>query len=1373
MALKDSVSRIDRNVHLDEAFRSFSSDALKQLHEALSALANILEPVRNAPKNLERSTSTHLLQSVLVRGCLDAAKYGGLESILKIAALRFAESDREGPPERLMNLLEESCRSLASVSPLLLTETVVKAGYSSGAHGVLNALHGVLKELNGPVHKQDESECETVVEADERLRDLHEVVLQGLGSLAKSDPLKTRIIDRSLPYLVSSVRYGDSTGKSNVVSLALQALDFAEDEIAVQVAGNNPNLLADWFCLQRSLLIQAMARKEIRRIVVSTWESTLLSASNPAVTKLIRSSSDKTRSDDGSSDPIELFRNFADDESTAAERDRLVRQYNDIYGKESDAVSDDDSIPDFREGLLASEVYPLKSCSAEKDWVLQHSRVLETAMTERDGSAPALSGHVEALLDIYFPSRLLREQILPVSVLRPEASFNFRALMMPQRRYYSFQREGKLLSRICDKEKATLDGTDVHWTLGFTNSYYGGEFAEALVQLLYLCPMIRGLSFSKTGEFSLDGEEGSEGGTMLASLCGSLPAWISHLTFDGLFGEDELAMLVGILEMMGKLSVGQGATKATPTGNSQSNTQGKFSFLAIRRTSDVSAETWHQFFNLFGGSWNVPNAGPRRPLACLKSLDLSGNGLGDELCATLLHIVYGEEGSCCLQELDLSDNRIKRGSMFVRELKRVAEALRRKRNGKVHLDTLKLSSNHLNSGHAWVEILATVSREPFSLQILDLSANDINIDLTHYEQRELLIRSLLSSKDLVQLNLSCNRLSASTVDDVVRQLEEFHSPDCGVGFFLLENNEPALTPQQAHDLQSFSSSSRRVLLDRYFEKQEHALEDEEPVDVSEPLLEYDEVSVRSNDSHSVTVPSPTTDSRITVLFSAPLIFQSKEGQSFPFPKLNLEAERELIWQCLKEASRDIDLAYDNATSVRLLSSIAKKSTCLHYSGHGHADFLPFEDGTGGPEWFRVDKFRELIAMEGGAPFQLVFVSACYSGIAGRTFVEAGIPHVVCCRQESELNDHAALRFTRQFYLALAVGNTVKESFEQGKKSVGAATSLSNPECERDKFILLPEHGNHDVAIFNAKSVREWPRYLNQHSGRRGVHSAAIRNSELTVRNLIQEDPSPSPPQFFMGREIEMHKVLNELFNRRLVSVVGDPGIGRSSLICAVCHYINERKNIVSTWVERIYFVKVKASKKKKNRFAALAAQLLKRLVDEGKADPVDDDVEIDYVVEAICSGLKKEKALVVFDRVDLIEDAEEYNYFKTLLVRSLCKETGNVKILLTSTAELGIPSLGEHHIALNPLNLENTIRLFAQLCPSFHSVADRKRLLETLMPDQDEGVLLPNDPNLPGHVTRIFQALGRGIPSVVENVAYCIDKVRLLPRLLDGSIRNE
>jgi Leucine Rich repeat len=1375
---------------------------IRLLHESLCALANILDPIQDSSSyNLGSSHGpVSGSKELLINGCLQTVESGGLESLLWISSLPLKPRLDYG--FSTIDLLQESCRSLGSMSPLLLSKEFAKRGYSRWADYVLLVFHRLLEQLT-VFDEQDK-----VVDTTE----LHVSVLQGVGALAKSAPLKVRIVDRFLPYLIQAKTIRDRSDVSNAATQAFQSLEFAEDEVSMQVSGSNASLYADWFCLQRSLLIQAMAREEIRRIVVQTWENAFSDVQSDKITQLMRRTSDKYRDEDTTAI---LFENFADDSLSDDNTADIMCQYRDTYqGGEPHVVLDpstyrritavDDnsnkSGDEENEGLLYTQMYPLNNSANETAWILDHLRFLDCGQDENRGLV-CLPPHVAKFLAYCFPSRLLRDHVLPVKSLNPDASFNFRALMMPQRRYFSFRREGQLLSRLWDKEDSCPNPSDFHWTLGFTNSSYAGEFAESLVQVLYLCPMICGLSFVQNEEFKSkkdpddDGKDNnaSDGSSLLANLAGSLPRWISHLTFEGLLNDRDLRTLVKILDTMGKLSAGKenvphpGPPAGRHNDHAASQVQGSFWFVAVRRSLDVSPAVWQSFFGLLGKVSTKPGRPLRRPLSTLKSLDLSGNRLGDDLCAKLLGLIHDKDSDCCLEQLDLSGNNIKDGTNIVKVLTGYVQYHRADLLGggrkvwTAPLKTLRLSSNELYRGKAWFEIFLMLKNNALALKVLDLADNSISLE---EDESEILGSSLLSNTFMCQLDLSRNKFSAASIDKLLGQLNKA-TTDLGLAFLDFSGNEPSLSEYQLRDLRTFYRASRAVALRRYLLEKELEKDDrdydqiyeyngmpaERTMDDSYQTLGSLGGSLGQDDSMK-SFASPTGENMITVLFSAPLVFEDTKRVLRPFAKLDFEMERELMWQCLKEASRDIDLRFDTATIPRLQASMAQRCSCLHYSGHGHEEFLPFEDGKGFPHWVKVDEIKKLIAGRSGVPFRFVFVSACYSGKAGENFAKAGVPHVVCCRQQYELKDAAALAFTRQFYLALAVGNTVKESFDQGCSAVRASPNLRDAEKEMEKFMLLPKDGNHDVPIFNAKPVVEWPRVMKSKFSRtkRGASMRAsvvgARGSELSVRNMMQEAPCPSPPHFFFGREVDMYHVLTHVLEKRLVSVWGEAGVGRSSLVYALCHYINERASTV-TQIDRIYYVKTKQGKKK-NRVRAVIQKLLKRLVEAGKTSPLDTEGEPDMetLFDAICGSLTTEKALIVFDRTEFLSDSDEGNEFPMLL-SNLFRETRNVRVLLTARAPLGIASIGgqvEQHHELGPLTFADTVRLFACLCP-YITPAQRRQLEAQLVDKKGEAELLPADPGLSEETKKIFALLGQGIPSKIEESASTISKDDVLDML--------
>lgn len=1402
-ALQDDVKRL-RQAHrilatgrggqtAADNFSSVLESVFMEVHDALCGLANILEPIEErkvAAPELMRNSSTYVSpQSVLNQGCIETAESGGLISLLRISTMSLTVPTLVGGADRAARakvLLRESCRSLSSLAPLLLTGGAAQEGYGRWAGSVLDAFNRIVAA----------AVAEGIDDLDTR-QELYSV-LCGLDALANSEPLKIRIVDKTLSSIVQIKNsQGDQSDVANVAGQVFFSLGFAEDEIAVQVAGSNPNLLADWFCLRRSLIIQAMVRAEMRKILASIWCRPY--AEIEGVKQAVKYEQNSEEPLDALSE-IDLFDNFADDEDTHHERELMLRQYRDVYDtgendlgiREGEFDSGQDDV-----NLLEKQVYPFNDPKSEVDWILSHERSIYEGEEDLCISL-SLPQHLENFVNCCIPSKLLRCHILPVFNFRPEASFNFRSLMMPQRQYFSFRREGQMVSRLCDIQPDGLSFEDVHWSLGFTNSTFAGEFSESLVQALYLCPTIRSLTFARDAGFQGadtqtademgDGESGS---VLLAKLVGSLPPWIDFLTFKNIFVDRELRTLIAIIETMGKLSADQ---DHSPDGDATSSPRGKGRFwsFSITHSPQVTSKVWQTFFSLLGRTQVIANRASVSPLSSLMFLDLSYNELGDSACSLILDVVHDNESGCKLEQLDLSGNRIGKGSKVVKALRAYVEKhrfipiLERKGWGS-KLHTLNLSNNDLGVGQAAVEILALLKYNALGLKLLDLSDNGMYHGDDDYHFSHLLVSSLRRNTKLCHLNLSGNKFSRLVIDDILERLT-MKRGESRLAFFGIENNTPPINPTQRSQFEDVLTATRATTLQKATADmpvyEEGAMLDDDWVDE----LKVDQDVPRTDKKNSIQKNTPLPgsspggdnsglrlDNTITVLFSAPLVFRDQQQNLRPFKKLDFDMERELMWQCMKEASRDIELSFDNATHDRLLAAMTKRCSCLHYSGHGHQMYLPFEDGSGGPHWLKVDDIRGLISREGAAPFKFVFVSACHSGLAGSTFASAGVPHVVCCQQEFELKDTAALAFTRQFYLSLAIGHTVRESFEQGCKAVRATPNLRDAETEMKKFLLLPKDGNHDVPIFNATSVPEWPKLKGQNNSRRSyrksravprirsMYGAGTKQSELGVRNMMQEDPSPTPPQFFLGREKEMYILLKTILSKRLVSVVGEAGIGRSSVVCALCHYINERASTIIA-IEKIYFVKAKQGRRV-DCCRSLLEQLQKKIgeTEEGKGDTPERGADMEDMFEYICKALKNEKALLVFDRLEHLENSDDAQEFPMFL-SSLFRGTKNVKVLLTQRRQLGIPSLGgqvETHMQVEALDFENTVRLFAALCPHLHTEGERYKLIQRMVRDYSQAELKPNQPGIDQRTKEIFGLFGDGVPSKVEKAAYDMSPARL------------
>jgi hypothetical protein len=106
--------------------------------------------------------------------------------------------------------------------------------------------------------------------------------------------------------------------------------------------------------------------------------------------------------------------------------------------------------------------------------------------------------------------------------------------------------------------------------------------------------------------------------------------------------------------------------------------------------------------------------------------------------------------------------------------------------------------------------------------------------------------------------------------------------------------------------------------------------------------------------------------------------------------------------------------------------------------------------------------KEWVQLE-GRNLRFVFVSACYSNLIGQAFVDAEVPHLVCCRHGCKVRDDAATQFAKSFYHYMACGKrNLRDAFEIAK----AETKQNYGINEAVTFCLLPENGDHRVSIFS-------------------------------------------------------------------------------------------------------------------------------------------------------------------------------------------------------------------------------------------------------------------------------------------------------------------
>jgi len=620
-------------------------------------------------------------------------------------------------------------------------------------------------------------------------------------------------------------------------------------------------------------------------------------------------------------------------------------------------------------------------------------------------------------------------------------------------------------------------------------------------------------------------------------------------------------------------------------------------------------------------------------LACtLQSLSLANNKLGDagvKLLSTSL-VAGARAGNCVLRELDLSANQLT--VVCIEDVCSIIGTV-------TSLEALDLRWNQLGASKAVVNALVGNVPAIEALQALPAVLNNLPAAIRAGSKAKDLLIAVLTNSTLWDLRIDSNVLGAREAMQLVQKLGRNHEHVQRLReHYELGADAPPNVPEAPG-----RGLSRRI---------------------KQRVASWNRGAARPGSEPPV----------LGVLFSAPLAILDQWGRVAPMETLDFAKERQLICDSMSEAKRALRVKFAHATTDRLRTLVTLGHCAgLHYSGHGDPSHLCMEDGRGAAHIVPIEQLRKLLRAGGVASLQFVFVSACYSEAAAQAFIDAGVLHVIAVRVNTRVSDVAAHTFTRAFYLSLAVGNTVQAAYDIGVQAVVSAPGVPGGGAfEADKFLLLPPGDNHAVAPFKSlAAVDQWE-----------------PPQPPTTR---QQQPLPALVEGFIGRNVDVYKVVSAILDRRLVSVTGEPGVGKSAVAIAALNYLAERYY----FSDGVLYIDVSSVRSVGELGRVLRSYTSLYSTASSTLLPELDLLATELQVAAI--PLVALHCLLVLDGVQ--KELVGADGFLDLLMTLL--KSGRVRTLLTMIEPVAQPLQGgaEKVIQISPLSADFAARLLCRLAP--------------------------------------------------------------------------
>ena len=269
-------------------------------------------------------------------------------------------------------------------------------------------------------------------------------------------------------------------------------------------------------------------------------------------------------------------------------------------------------------------------------------------------------------------------------------------------------------------------------------------------------------------------------------------------------------------------------------------------------------------------------------------------------------------------------------------------------------------------------------------------------------------------------------------------------------------------------------------------------------------------------------------------------------------------------------------------------------------------------------------------------------------------------------------------------------------------------------------------------VFNPTEANKFKLLINTNnsgsSNKSKAHKCTIlpimEEGNLTWMNQTPiYDIVPSKVEGFVGRQREIYDIIDLLDQNRLVSILGPPGIGKTSISRNLANYVKDRRKfndgiiyIALRGVETVHMFLTRLALLVMSKLPSDKASKLEISVSESDMEEIVDTVDQDLVYQKfIIDSLKDKEVLIILDNAeDLLVN---WNQRFIEEINTILENCIGIKSLATSRKNISkLSHVSQRPYILQPLSNQESLKLLISKSPRRINDQECKELLTCEIP---------------------------------------------------------